>query len=190
MPKPAPDRRRQILDAALACFLAKGYLATSMSDIRQRSGASTGSIYHFFAGKAGLAEALLREAIAGWSERTALPGQSAEADIKASVRGLALWGLAHPDQARFLDELRGLAMIDPELGAIRALLTEGHAAAAARFAQMQSEGTVRDLPFEIAHSLMLGPVYSYLRQAPPTAPDAAERIADLFADAAWQAVRR
>ena len=135
MPKTAPDRRRQILDAALACFLARGYLATSMSDIRQRSGASTGSIYHFFAGKAGLAEALLREAIAGWSERTALPGQSAEADIKASVRGLALWGLAHPDQARFLDELRGLAMIDPELAAIRALLTEGHAAAAAQVLQ-------------------------------------------------------
>ena len=51
------------------------------------------------------------------------------------------------------------------------------------------EGAVRNLPFAIAHSLMLGPVYGYLRQAPPTAPDQAERIADLFADAAWQAVR-
>ena len=56
-----PDRRQAILDAALASFVARGYLATSISDIRAASGASTGSIYHFFAGKGALAEALLRE---------------------------------------------------------------------------------------------------------------------------------
>ena len=61
------DRRRQILDAALASFLEKGYAATSIADIRARSGASTGSIYHFFSGKGALAEALLREAVAGWA---------------------------------------------------------------------------------------------------------------------------
>ncbi|HTO27428.1 MAG TPA: TetR family transcriptional regulator, partial [Devosia sp.] len=44
------DRRRQILDAALSAFLERGYAATSIADIRARSGASTGSIYHFFAG--------------------------------------------------------------------------------------------------------------------------------------------
>ena len=62
-----PDRRRQILDAALACFLERGYLGTTIADIRRRSGATTGSIYHFFDGKGALAQALLTDAIVGWS---------------------------------------------------------------------------------------------------------------------------
>lgn len=184
------DRRRQILDAALACFLAKGYLATSISDIRQRSKASTGSIYHFFAGKPGIAEALLREAVSGWADQTRPATQSAEQEIKASVRGLVLWGLSNPDQSRFLDELRNLAATSPELSAIRALLETGQSAAAGRYAHFQATGLTKDLPFPIAHALMLGPAYSYLRQAPAAAPHQAERIAELFADAAWQAVRR
>lgn len=190
MPNPPADRRREILDAALSCFLDAGYLATSMSDIRRRSGASTGSIYHFFAGKAAIAEALLRQALAGWYELSQAHHDTAEEEIKSSVRGLVLWGLANPKQARFLDELRGLALHDPELGNIRNLLEAGHSAAAARFAQMQASGAARNLPFSIAHALMLGPAYSYLRQAPPLSSDEASRIADLFADAAWQAVRR
>ncbi len=45
------ERRRSILEAALDCFLEKGYIATTINDIREASGATTGSIYHFFDGK-------------------------------------------------------------------------------------------------------------------------------------------
>ena len=45
------SRREEILTAALSCFLDKGFERTTLGDIRARSGASTGSIYHFFAGK-------------------------------------------------------------------------------------------------------------------------------------------
>lgn len=183
-----PDRRAAILDAALDCFLAKGYRATSIADIRARSGASTGSIYHFFAGKGAVAEALLRQSVSGWAALSGAAG-TAEAEIKASVKGLVLWGLAHPDQARFLDEVRGLALADPELATVRSLIEVGQAEAAARFGAMQAAGAVRPLPFALAHALMLGPAYSYLREARATPPAEAERLADLFADAAWQAVR-
>jgi len=183
------DRRRTILDAALACFLEQGYRATSMAHIRQKSGASTGSIYHFFSGKGAIAEALLREAIAGWAGLALAPDQSVEEQIKTSVGGLVLWGLANPAQAQLLDELRGLAGHDPELESVRDFLSFGQDAAAAAFAHMQSTGAVRKIPFGIAHALMLGPAYAYLRNAPATRPDEAKRIADLFAGAAWQAVR-
>ena len=190
MTKPTDDRRRAILDAALSCFLSSGYLSTSMNDIRRTSGASTGSIYHFFAGKAAIAEALLQEAIAGWSDLTSPHPGTAEEEIKASVRGLVLWGLDNLPQARFLDEMRGLALFDPDLANIRTLIEAGHSAAATRFAQMQVNDAVRILPFAIAHALMLGPAYSYLRQAQATSSDEAARIAEIFAEAAWQAVRR
>lgn len=184
-----PDRRRDILDATLACFLEHGYRATSIAQIRQKSGASTGSIYHFFSGKGAIAEALFRQAIAGWSAFAPSPTASAETRIKASVAGLVIWGLANPDQSRLLDELRNLAPLDDELQDLRAFLASGHDAAVAAFADMQANGEVQKLPFPIAHALMLGPAYSYLRNAAPTQPDEAQRIASLFADAAWNSVK-
>ena len=189
---PSPDRRRAILDAALACFLDQGYLATSIADIRRRSGASTGSIYHFFTSKAALAETLLREAVGGWAavSGAALSANNEPEDqVKSSVRGLVLWGLSQPAQVRFLDELRGLAVSDADLSGVQRLLMDGHSAGAARYAAMQAQGAVRNLPFAVAHALMLGPAYSYLRLAPPTGPDEAARLADVFAAAAWDAVR-
>lgn len=186
------DRRRQILDAALACFLDKGYAATSMADIRTRSGASTGSIYHFFRGKGGLAEALLREAVSGWANLSAAaldPAATAEQALKSSVRGLMLWAFEHPAQFRFMEEIRGLAPADPDFAAVRNLFEEGRALGAVQYAHMAAVGAVRNLPFAIAHALMLGPAYTYLRLAEATPPDQATRIANLFAEAAWQAVR-
>ena len=44
-------RRAQIIEAAVSCFLEKGYTNTSMSDIIKASGLSSGSIYSPFTGK-------------------------------------------------------------------------------------------------------------------------------------------
>lgn len=44
-------RRAQITEAAISCFLEKGYTNTSMSDIIKASGLSSGSIYSHFSGK-------------------------------------------------------------------------------------------------------------------------------------------
>lgn len=43
--------RAQIIEAAISCFLEKGYTNTSMSDIIKASGLSSGSIYSHFSGK-------------------------------------------------------------------------------------------------------------------------------------------
>lgn len=44
-------RRAQIIEAAVSCFLERGYTNTSMSDIIKASGLSSGSIYSHFTGK-------------------------------------------------------------------------------------------------------------------------------------------
>jgi AcrR family transcriptional regulator len=70
---PAPARRRarmnqeersersraQILEAALDLFSSVGYHGTSMRDIAQRAGVSTGNVYHQFPDKESLFRALL-----------------------------------------------------------------------------------------------------------------------------------
>lgn len=186
-----PDRRQTILDAALASFVERGYLATSISDIRRLSGASTGSIYHFFDGKGALAEALLREAVAGWSaEVTRELGMatSAEASIKAAVAGLVRWGAKHPGHLRFMDEIRTLAAGGTELATVESMLAEGQALGQRQYRAWVKSGETRALPWPVAHSLMLGAAYNYLRltsrsgKAPAEAPK-------LLAEAAWKSVK-
>src|SRR6266566_5134063 len=59
-------RRSRILEAALACFNERGFTATTIEEICQRSGASVGSVYHHFGGKEGLAAALYVEGLRGY----------------------------------------------------------------------------------------------------------------------------
>lgn len=44
-------RRRLILDAAIACFVEKGYHQTGVRDIAKRAGVSLGNLYNHFPGK-------------------------------------------------------------------------------------------------------------------------------------------
>ena len=53
--------RRQILDAALDLFSHRGFGATSVRDIAERAGVSTGNVYHHFPEKEAVYQALLEE---------------------------------------------------------------------------------------------------------------------------------
>src|SRR3989442_8333672 len=46
-----PDRRSQILDAALVCFAKRGFHQASMHDISAEAGISVGLIYRYFQNK-------------------------------------------------------------------------------------------------------------------------------------------
>jgi AcrR family transcriptional regulator len=183
------DRRTLILDAALRCFLERGYLATSIADIRRLSGASTGSIYHFFPNKGALARALLTQAVAGWSAAAKVGAEDAgaEATIRASVAGLVRWGLANPALVRFMDEIRTLSGSREEFADVKHMLAAGQAAAEERYRRWMAGGEVKPLPWPVAHSLMLGPAYNFIRLAAAGAQ--ADSAPELLAEAAWAAVR-
>ena len=53
--------RRQVLDTALQLFSQQGYRATSVRDIADRAGVSTGNLYHHFPDKETIFNALLDE---------------------------------------------------------------------------------------------------------------------------------
>ncbi len=62
MPQPqtdsVPDRRSQILDAALSCFAKRGFHQTSMHDISAEAGISVGLIYRYFENKEAVISAM------------------------------------------------------------------------------------------------------------------------------------
>ncbi len=53
-----PDRRSQILDAALVCFAKRGFHQASMHDISAEAGISVGLIYRYFENKEGVISAM------------------------------------------------------------------------------------------------------------------------------------
>src|SRR5881397_3930751 len=92
-------RRRAILDAALAVFTERGYHQASIEEIRDRSYASVGSIYHHFGGKEELAAALYLEGLRDYHERF-LAVLRARRDVETTVRGIVAghlrWMADHP----------------------------------------------------------------------------------------------
>src|SRR2546421_1485032 len=55
---PLPDRRTQILEAAVACFAKRGFHQASMHDISAEAGISVGLIYRYFANKEAVISAM------------------------------------------------------------------------------------------------------------------------------------
>lgn len=55
------NKRRQILDAAVECFAARGYHAVSVSDLAKHAGVSKGLMYNYFCSKEELLKAIFNE---------------------------------------------------------------------------------------------------------------------------------
>ncbi len=98
-------RRSEILAAALSCFVEVGFEATTIEMIRERSGASVGSLYHHFGDKSGVAAALAVGGIAQYQQGLLeiLAGDGSPADaVGAMVRHHVSWIREHAAWALFL----------------------------------------------------------------------------------------
>ena len=99
------SRKDDILQAALRCFTEEGVDATTIEMIRDRSGASIGSLYHHFGNKERIIGALY---LAGVGQYAALlqeglaKAADAEACVKLLVTAYIDWVVANPDWARFV----------------------------------------------------------------------------------------
>jgi AcrR family transcriptional regulator len=183
--KPASPRRRAILDAALECFVDHGYGATTIEAIRERSGASTGSVYHHFGSKEGIAAALYLDALRSY--QAGAVAALHEGGVGALVRHHVAWIAESPDLARFL-----LAHRDPEVvAASRDELSSLNRAFFEDVRAWSAASDVRDLPLDLLHAVVLGPAQEWARHwlagRAETDPKAA---AALLADAAETAVRK
>jgi AcrR family transcriptional regulator len=101
----AGSRRAAILAAALAEFTTHGVAGASIDDIRRRSGASVGSIYHHFGGKEGVAGALYIEGLGDYQDgflATLRNAASTKDGVEEAVLHHAEWVSSHRELARFL----------------------------------------------------------------------------------------
>lgn len=190
----APHGRREaILEAALECFSRQGFSATTIADVRRRSGASVGSIYHHFASKEELAAALHVEAVSRYQTGLAAAIEAtptAREGVAAAVTYHLRWIVANESLARYMvarQEREVLRLAEARLRRLNSKLTgrigawiEPHVRA----------GELRELPHDVFYALLLGPAQElgrlWLGRRATTHPRDAS--ADLAA-AAWQVLK-
>lgn len=183
------NRRQEILDAALEIFLERGFDSATMAAIRERSGASTGSIYHFFRGKAEMAAALLQMATSQWSlqsQEAGLAGDPEQA-VKASVAGFLGWGQNNPRLFAFMDDLLARSRFSQDFTPVGDLLDTGRKTASGVYAKWVEAKLVRDLSWNVAYALIMGPAYSILRNSAGAAIEQSD-LAEIV-QSAWLSVR-
>jgi AcrR family transcriptional regulator len=193
-PRPASERRRkEILDAALDCFAARGYAATTLDEIRARSGASTGSIYHFFAGKEEIGGALYAEGLRAWHVgflEELRRHRDAEPAVRAIVGYYLRWIAESPKLARFMLHTRQTELTLSARDELRSLNRAFFREVKALVVPRVESGELRAMPLELFTAVVMGPCFEYARQwlsgITKLEPDAARPH---LAAAAWAGVK-
>ncbi|HVN70544.1 MAG TPA: TetR/AcrR family transcriptional regulator [Desulfomonilia bacterium] len=184
------SRRKAIIQAALACFSEIGFSETSMEDIRKRSKASTGSIYHHFKSKEQLAAEVYLEGIRDYQSDliSALEGQQvAKEGIRALIGHHLKWVEHNVEWSRYLFQKRHWVFMSTAEDAIAEMDRQLGRRAEKWFARCIRSGELRPLPEDIFVSLILGPCMEFTRQflfglSRTTIDDAVQALAE----AAWR----
>ncbi|MCC7078670.1 MAG: TetR/AcrR family transcriptional regulator [Acidimicrobiia bacterium] len=194
----SPDRRRRILDAALDCFREQGIAATTIDDIRRRSGASVGSIYHHFGGRDGVVAAACAEPletyVAGFLDALGTE-EGPEAGIVTVVRFHLKRVRATPLLSEIIlaASLAGRGDSAEKSGEMSALLrphfTELGVGVRRWLGRQVEAGTLRPLPRDLQGALLMGPLFELTRlqlSGRVRASDSA--IASQIGTAIWRAL--
>ena len=185
-------RRRAILDAALSVFLERGVSGASIEEIRQRSGASVGSLYHRFGSKEGIAAAVYIDALADYQQAFARAldrDRSTEATIKAVVGEHLRWVQRNADRAQYLFMGRDADVRLAVRDELRDLNADFFGRVLAWLRPRIEAHEICDAPVDVLHALWLGPSQELSRhwlaggRRGRLSPHAA-----LLADAAWRSL--
>lgn len=186
-------RREAILQAALDVFLERGLFEATVGDIRARSGASTGSLYHHFKGKEGIAFALYLDGNVAIHERllgAIADDPPAREGVEAAVRAYLDWFAENPRWGLFLFRAADVGFDVGPRDAIRAEEQRLHEHYARWLVPRVDAGAIYRLPPELYVPVMVGPSRDFLRtwlHRPD--PEVFERVRDPLARAAWRALR-
>ena len=187
------ERRQKILSAALRCFAEQGYEATTLGQIRERSGSSTGSIYHLFASKEEIAGAVYLDGLRSYQEgllEALAQRKTAEATVRTCVEHYLGWVEADERLGRFILHTRQAELVPAVKEELRAMNRAFFGALAEILDRHVRAGAIKAMPRELFYAIVMGPAHEYLRTWLSGRRKVSLREASrMLAGAAWDAVR-
>jgi AcrR family transcriptional regulator len=188
-----PARRAAILDAALDCFIGQGVEATTIDDIVKGSGSSIGSLYHHFGSKEGVAAGLFIDGIQRLNAdlmRKLKRCRSAQESVRTVVTQYSDWVTRHRDIARYLLNSRDISFPPATKDQLREIHRDYIADVFRWFGPYVRDGQMKALPINTYVPIISGPIQDYTRHwLAGQVKDSPAKVKDVFADAAWNAVR-
>lgn len=179
------SRRETILEAALDSLGSSGEV--TIEDVRRRSGASVGSIYHHFGDKDGILAALYAQVLRDYQaglQRALRAGPDAEDGIRALVRHHLRWVERNPERALFLLD-RGVARERAKEEVEE--LNESMFATIDDWVENQK--AIRPMRREVFFVAVFGPAQALSRSWLARRTGSLRQMEDDVAAAAWRAVR-
>lgn len=163
----ADTRPDEVLDAALAVFVEKGFAATKVDDIARRAGISKGTVYLYFASKEALIEGIVRRAVSPIAEGAVAHMSAFEGDPRLPISmllhrvaqritepaNLAVPKLVMREALTFpaIAQMYRTSVLDAVVPALTGLLARGMA-----------EGHFRPLDPELTVRSIIGPVIAHV----------------------------
>ncbi len=181
--KTKPNKRDAILNAMLDVVVERGFHEAPMSLIAERAAASAGVIYHYFASKEEIIQALYARVHASMLA-SLLEGYSAEMDAReAFLKGWAnlyTFYREHQREMRFLEQYESAGFACPVDEKPPELEAFGR-----RFSGRTEGGVLNDWPSAVLAEMTVGLVARLAKQPQRLAPAVVREIAEKM----WEAVR-
>lgn len=182
------DRRDAILDAALHCFVERGFHGTAVPQVARQAGVATGTMYHYFPSKEVLVNVLYQK----WKEAIAarvflkFPASApVHEQFMVMWREMADFALGNPAAFAFLELHNHRSYLD---AASRAMENRLKDFAAFSIQRAQGQGIVRAgstvLLMELVFGAFNGMMRAYTDGRVELTPDQVE----LAAQACWDAL--
>ncbi|GKY88184.1 TetR/AcrR family transcriptional regulator [Sinisalibacter aestuarii] len=163
----AEHRPDELLDAALALFVEKGYSHTSVAEIARKAGVSKGALYLYFPSKQAVLEGLVRRAVSPIAIRAQEAIDIADADLRATLRALLTviaTALGDPKVFAVPKIVIREAVVAPEIAEMyrRAVFDNVLPAGAAIIRRAVAQGKIRPVDPEMTLRSLVGPVIMHL----------------------------
>ena len=187
-PVAGPERRDSILDAALACFVDRGFHGTAIPEIAEKAGIAPGTIYHYFESKEALVNALYRHWKQAIAQRVfmAFPATaSARTQFQVIWHEIVKFALGAPTAFAFIELHNHASYLDAESIAI-----DRHVKDFARVVieRAQHEGIVKPLDANVLMELMFGAFVGMMRAHWEGRIELSDAVISDAEQACWDAV--
>ena len=162
-PPDRPDRRESILEAALSCFVERGFHGTAIPQIAERADIAAGTIYHYFESKEALVNALYRHWKSTVAQRvlTAFPqGAPSREQFRVMWHEMVAFAQGAPTAFAFIELHNHASYLDAESIAIDRNVK---VFARSMIERAQREGIVKPLDANVLMELIFGAFVGMMR---------------------------
>lgn len=166
------EKKEQVVAAALALFLERGFMRTSMDAIRERAKVSKPTLYNYYPNKEELFVDVLQRMLGertpgGWAPAADEVVFSSREDLRFALEGMAHAMMDTLMQPEYLSLVRVIVAEThsmPQLGELfrSAVYERGFSSARAIFDLAREQGVIEVEDVDLAWRMFIGPLLTYV----------------------------